>query len=89
MDAAQRENSKRHFHMIIGNIGFLLIGLGVIRVMELLDDRLVQGLLLFGFLGLVTYLRFLEEKIVPKKEVILSCIVSITIFIVLSIIILI
>ncbi|MBP1949630.1 hypothetical protein [Virgibacillus litoralis] len=77
------EKKRLYFQMVIGNMGVLLLGLAMLRYLSEFHDSLGQGLVLFGLIFVLIYMRFLEDKAgVTRKESNLSKIILVTIFLI-------
>ncbi len=67
--------------MTVGYIGLLLIALAAMRYILIIHDTLGQSLVLFGFIFVTVYLRFVEKKLgISKKEFIISKAIFIAVF---------
>ncbi|KHE70907.1 hypothetical protein [Halobacillus sp. BBL2006] len=81
----KQEKKTQYLYMTIGNLGILLIGLAAMRSTTILNDRLGYALTFLGFLMVIIYQDFLEEKMgYRKKERYWVKGIFITIFAVLS-----
>lgn len=63
------DSKKNYFHLVIGYSGLLLIGLAVLRFISVTQDTVGYTLTMFGYICLVTYFKFADNKIgVTTKE---------------------
>ncbi len=80
------QKKSLYFYMTVGYIGLLLIGLAAMRYISVLHDTLGQSFALFGFIFVITYLRYTEKKMgVSKREFIISKVIFVVVFLILSI----
>lgn len=63
------EKRKKYLYLLIGYLGFLLMGLGIARYVSVAQDTLGFALTMFGFIFLAILFELIEKKIgVTKKE---------------------
>ncbi|WP_138420845.1 hypothetical protein [Aquibacillus sediminis] len=79
------EKKSLYFYMTIGYIGLLLIGLAAMRYISVFNDTLGLNFVLFGFIFVTEYLRFLGKKLgISKKESNISKAILIVVFSILT-----
>lgn len=79
------EKKRLYFQMVIGNVGVLLLGLSMLRYLSEFHDSLGQGLVLFGLIFVLIYMRFLEDKAgITRRESNLSKIILVSVFVIAS-----
>ncbi|WP_201712793.1 hypothetical protein [Rossellomorea arthrocnemi] len=65
----KEEQARKHMHLILGYSGLLLIGLAILRNLSVARDHVGYGLTMFGYLFLVSYFKFADDKIgATRKE---------------------
>ncbi|MBP1950881.1 hypothetical protein [Virgibacillus litoralis] len=66
------EKKKKYLYLLMGYLGFLLMGFGIARYISVVQDTIGLALTMFGYIFLVTFFGFVENKIgVTKKETII------------------
>ncbi|MFI8684891.1 hypothetical protein [Rossellomorea sp. NPDC077527] len=65
----KEEQARKHMYLILGYSGLLLIGLAILRNLSVVNDHVGYGLTMFGYLLLVSYFKFADDKIgATRKE---------------------
>ncbi|WP_142922553.1 hypothetical protein [Neobacillus notoginsengisoli] len=63
------DRKKNHyFYIVIGQIGFLLIVIAVLRYILIIDDDIGRGLTMFGLIFIQSSLNFMVSKFLTGKE---------------------
>ncbi|SHG79053.1 hypothetical protein [Ornithinibacillus halophilus] len=57
------DKKKKYLAMTAGYIGMLLLGLAILRIIDVFQDLLTQSLALFAYLLIVSYFKLADEKI--------------------------
>jgi hypothetical protein len=65
------ETNEKYIYLIVGYAGLLLIGIAISRSLSVLLEHLDPvdyGLTMFGYIFLVSYFRFADDKIGASKK---------------------
>lgn len=63
------DSKKKYLHLVIGYSGLILIVLAALRVQSVIQDTVGYALIGFGYICLVIYFKFADNKIgVTTKE---------------------
>ncbi|SET71165.1 hypothetical protein SAMN05216389_12231 [Oceanobacillus limi] len=63
MQEELKKRDRKYLYLIVGYSGITLIGITVLRYLATVYDTFGQGLFMFGYLLLVSYFKFADDRI--------------------------